>query len=100
MENLSREEILQNYKSITDFIILNYSKLDSLKRTTLQEEYVKDIAFLNQILGRMENYLLDKNDTENFDLMVLYFQREFEDRFYSWDYFNEHIETLNDNENE
>ena len=98
----SRFQRLEEYKTITDFIILNYSKADVLRNTcTLSFHYIQDVAKLNYIIGRMENYLNDKDDFENFDYMEMYFKKEFDDRGYDLALFSEHLEnTLEDKEDE
>lgn len=94
-----RENILNGYKRITEFIILYSSNADIKRNTpTLPATFVYDVAQLNFILGRMENYLLDKNDFENFDLMDSYFKKEFEERGYDWKLFAEHLENISDDE--
>jgi hypothetical protein len=89
----SRLKLLEEYKTITEFIILNYSKADVVRNTcTLSFHYIQDVAKFNYIIGRMENYLTDKDDVENFDYMERYFKNEFEERGYDWILFNEHLE--------
>jgi hypothetical protein len=89
----SRLKLLEEYKTITEFIILNYSKADVSRNTcTLSFHYIQDVAKFNYIIGRMENYLTDKDDFENFDYMERYFKNEFEERGYDWILFNEHLE--------
>jgi hypothetical protein len=94
-----RQKILEGYKRITEFVILYNSHADVKRNTpTLSATFVYDVAQFNYILGRMENYLVDKEDFENFDLMDAYFKKEFDDRGYDWKLFEEHLENLSEDE--
>ena len=89
---------MQDYRLITEFILLYHSKPDIARNScTLNDWQVYDVAKFSEIIGRMENYLVDKEDYDNFDLMLEYFKREFDERSYEWSTFQEHIEFVNQN---
>lgn len=83
---------IENYKKITDYILFSFSTYIEGKGQTLRDVYVYDISKFNYILGRMENYLNDKNDLENYKMMCEYFENEMIRRDYSIDDFIEFCE--------
>ena len=92
-------ERLNQYQSVTQYIIANFSHYCvEFGDVMVKSNIVEDIAKLNYIIGRMENYLTDKSDEENFILMEEWFKREFEQRDYSLSDFMEYV--LNNSEEE
>lgn len=77
-------ERLNDYQSVTGYILANFSHYCvEFGDVMVKKNIVEDIAKFNYIIGRMENYLTDKNDEENFVLMEEWFKREFDERDYS-----------------
>jgi len=89
---------LNQYKLVTAYIIANFSHYcEEFGDVMVKSNIVEDIAKMNYIIGRMENYLTDKMDVENFQLMEDWFKREMEERDYVYSDFtlyivNNHIE--------
>lgn len=83
MEDVSKIIRLDRYKLITEYIKLNFSHFcDEFGMIMYNEGIVEDIAKFNYIIGRMENYLSDKKDFENFELMENWFMKELDERNY------------------
>ena len=84
---------LQIFYLINDYVLLKLSKYDSsIDEITLKQEYVKDLAKFNNIIGRLELYLKDKKDKENSVYMIEWFKKEMEERDYMYDDFMEWAE--------
>lgn len=89
--NLSKT--LQTFYLINDYVLLKLSKYDSsIDEITLKQEYVKDLAKFNNIIGRLELYLKDKKDKENSIYMIEWFKKEMEERDYMYEDFIEWAE--------
>jgi hypothetical protein len=87
------EKLLNAYKKISDFILDNYSIYWSEYGIVLSKVYVEDISKLNYILGRMDNYLSDKSDFNNFKLTLNWFENELNERGYDLEEFKSYIES-------
>jgi len=85
---MTRKDKMRVYSKIIDYIFKNFSVSFQSERTGIfiQQEYVYDIGTLCRILGKMEIYY-DNHDFENFDLMVLWFDRELDKMDYMLDDF-------------
>lgn len=81
MKNLHK---IDAYKLITDYILKTFSDYKENIGIYLDKDFIEDIAKFNYILGRMENYFADKEDLENYELTCLWFEKEMDDRNYSW----------------
>lgn len=99
---MSQELIrLNQYKMVTDYIIANFSHYCAeFGDIMVKSNIVEDIAKMNYIVGRMENYLTDKMDVENFNLMEDWFKRELEQRDYVLSDFDLYILNNTDKEEE
>jgi len=87
------EKLLNAYKKISDFILDNYSIYWLESGIFLSKVYVEDISKLNYILGRMDNYLSDKSDFNNFKLTLNWFENELNERGYDLEEFKSYIES-------
>ncbi len=74
---------LRGYKMITDYIVCQFSFYSEEQgEVCVRREFIDDIAHFNYIIGRMENYLHDKKDYENFNLMCDWFDKDLDNRDY------------------
>lgn len=81
---------LQLYYWINDYIIHQFSNFDNVwNDIVLKKKYVSDLAKLNNIIGRLEVYIVDKKDKENGVYMVEWFKKEMEARDFIYDDFIE-----------
>jgi hypothetical protein len=84
----------EKYKRFDEYIWANYSYINKNEKSSLTKEYINDIVKLSNILGRLEVYLLDKQDIQTADLICKWFEKEFEDEYSMEDF----KDWLNDNE--
>jgi hypothetical protein len=84
---------LQLYYWINDYIIHQFSNFDSVwNEIVLKKKYVSDLSKLNNIIGRLELYVMDKKDKENAVYMVEWFKKEMESRDFIYEDFIEWAE--------
>jgi formamidopyrimidine-DNA glycosylase len=84
---------LQLYYWINDYIIHQFSNFDNVwNEIVLKKKYVSDLAKLNNIIGRLEIYIVDKKDKENGVYMVEWFKKEMESRDFIYEDFIEWAE--------
>lgn len=85
--------MLRLFYWINDYIILKFSNYDrTWNEIVLKQKYVSDLAKLNNIIGRMELYIVDKKDKENAVYMVEWFKKEMEARDFIYEDFIEWAE--------
>lgn len=78
---------------INQYIIYKFSNYDNVwNEIVLKKNYVSDIAKFNNIIGRLELYIVDKKDKENAVYMVEWFKKEMDARDYNYDDFIEWAE--------
>ena len=78
---------------VNQYIIFKFSNYDNVwNEIVLKEKYVSDIAKLNNIIGRLELYIVDRKDKENAVYMVEWFKKEMEARDYIYEDFIEWAE--------
>lgn len=78
---------------INDYIILKFSNYDNVwNEIVVKKKYVSDLAKLNNIIGRLELYIVDKKDKENAVYMVEWFKKEMEARDFIYEDFIEWAE--------
>jgi hypothetical protein len=81
------------YYWINDYIIHQFSNFDSVwNEIVLKKKYVSDLSKLNNIIGRLELYVMDKKDKENAVYMVEWFKKEMESRDFIYEDFIEWAE--------
>ncbi len=85
--------MLRLFYWINDYIILKFSNYDrTWNEIVLKQKYVSDLAKLNNIIGRLELYIVDKKDKENAVYMVEWFKKEMEARDFIYEDFIEWAE--------
>jgi hypothetical protein len=78
---------------INKYIVFKFSNYDNVwNEIVLKEKYVSDIAKFNNIIGRLELYIVDRKDKENAVYMVEWFKREMDSRDYIYEDFIEWAE--------
>jgi len=78
---------------INKYIVFKFSNYDNVwNEIVLKEKYVSDIAKFNNIIGRLELYIVDRKDKENAVYMVEWFKREMDARDYTYEDFIEWAE--------
>ena len=78
---------------INDYVFHNFSNYDNYwNEIVLKKQYVSDLAKLNNIIGRLELYIVDRKDKENAVYMVEWFKKEMEARDLDYDNFIEWAE--------
>jgi|TARA_B110000503_G_C7148474_1_gene414032 hypothetical protein len=78
---------------INQYIIYKFSNYDNVwNEIVLKKNYVSDIAKFNNIIGRLELYIVDRKDKENAVYMVEWFKKEMDARDYNYDDFIEWAE--------
>ncbi len=78
---------------VNQYIIFKFSNYDNVwNEIVLKEKYVSDIAKFNNIIGRLELYIVDRKDKENAVYMVEWFKREMDARDYTYEDFIEWAE--------
>ena len=88
---------------INKYIVFKFSNYDNVwNEIVLKEKYISDIAKFNNIIGRLELYIVDRKDKENAVYMVEWFKREMDARDYTYEDFIEWAEEQQklDSENE
>jgi hypothetical protein len=86
-------KMLRLFYWINDYIILKFSNYDrTWNEIVLKQKYVSDLAKLNNIIGRLELYIVDKKDKENAVYMVEWFKKEMEARDFIYEDFIEWAE--------
>ena len=89
--NLTKTLHLLNW--INDYVFHNFSNYDNYwNEIVLKKQYVSDLAKLNNIIGRLELYIVDRKDKENAVYMVEWFKKEMEARDLDYDNFIEWAE--------
>ena len=78
---------------INDYVFQNFSNYDNYwNEIVLKKQYVSDLAKLNNIIGRLELYIVDRKDKENAVYMVEWFKNEMEARDFDYEDFIEWAE--------
>ena len=78
---------------VNQYIIFKFSNYDNVwNEIVLKKNYVSDIAKFNNIIGRLELYIVDRKDKENAVYMVEWFKKEMDARDYNYDDFIEWAE--------
>jgi hypothetical protein len=78
---------------INKYIVFKFSNYDNVwNEIVLKEKYISDIAKFNNIIGRLELYIVDRKDKENAVYMVEWFKREMDARDYTYEDFIEWAE--------
>lgn len=78
---------------INEYISLKYSNYDNnLNEWVLKTTYINDICKLNNIIGKLEIYIIDRKDKENAVYMVEWFKKEMDSRDYIYEDFIEWAE--------
>jgi hypothetical protein len=86
---------------INKYIVFKFSNYDNVwNEIVLKEKYVSDIAKFNNIIGRLELYIVDRKDKENAVYMVEWFKKEMDARDYTYEDFIEWAEEENKLESE
>ena len=78
---------------INDYVFQKFSNYDNYwNEIVLKKQYVSDLAKLNNIIGRLELYIVDRKDKENAVYMVEWFKNEMEARDFDYEDFIEWAE--------
>ena len=82
---MNLKKILRLFHLINDYVLLKYSDIDTSRNVIyLDRNRVINLMKLNNIIGRMEIYINDKEDKESGIYMIEWFKKEM--YLVDWDY--------------
>jgi hypothetical protein len=82
---MNLKKMLRLFHLINDYVLLKYSDIDTARNIIfLDRNRVVNLMKLNNIIGRMEIYVNEREDKENSIYMVEWFKKEM--YLVDWDY--------------